>query len=243
MAMLHQKLDAMSFKEIGRIAVGNTLKDVYGGHVQFITSGSAFVGPNLARTITLDSWLVLNCLKSFRGNGSFGNDALDDSGAIAKDRKEQLAALAKVVEPSPNLDFLAFVAAPRESWLRKVARSSKNLQPGWLLPEYSLPLGSIPQFGREIRALKRLCQLARRRLLCFGVAVDSSKSKVIGASRSSCIDSFHSTVPSPGHRWLSISPLLSCTWVESTWSRINSNAARIPPAMWACPKSKHRPTS
>ena len=45
------------------------------------------------------------------GDGGFGDDALDGSGAVAEDGEEEFAGGAEIVEPAAESDGLAFVAA------------------------------------------------------------------------------------------------------------------------------------
>ena len=61
--------------------------------------------------MTLDS-----CVRPFSAAKASGfslsaHDALDDAGAVAKNREEQLAGFAHVVEPAADGDFLAVVFA------------------------------------------------------------------------------------------------------------------------------------
>jgi hypothetical protein len=62
--------------------------------------------------MTLDS-----CVRPFEGcedlgrNALYVGHALDGAGAVAKDGKEKLAALAEVVEPAAEGDGLAFMLA------------------------------------------------------------------------------------------------------------------------------------
>ena len=74
-------------------------------------------------------------------------------------------------------------------------------------------------------------------------SISSSSGGVCGAERSNCIVSAQSMDPSPGHRCVSLSFLLSCTCVERMWSFRIANAPATSLMMCACPTSKHTPTS
>jgi len=52
-----------------------------------------------------------DALENFRRNSALDHYSLDDAGAVAELREEEFAALAPVVKPALNLDFLAGVLA------------------------------------------------------------------------------------------------------------------------------------
>ncbi len=69
-----------------------------------------------ARTlpVTMTRGLLREALERFEDRGRDAldvGDALDGAGAVAEDGKEELAALARVVEPAAEGDGLAFVVA------------------------------------------------------------------------------------------------------------------------------------
>src|SRR5579859_3612224 len=113
MAMLHQKICAVFLGGDGvRIRLGDTLHHLDIGNIEFIAAGIALVGPYLA----LDNHAGLlrqrlDGLEYFRRDRILGHDSLDDSGAVAKLRKQQLPALAQVIKPAANRDRLAVVLA------------------------------------------------------------------------------------------------------------------------------------
>ena len=80
--------------------------------VEFVSAGRALVGANFA----FDDHARflrqrLDRVEDFRRNGVLRHDALNDAGAVAKLRKQQLPALAQVVEPAADGDGLAVVLA------------------------------------------------------------------------------------------------------------------------------------
>src|SRR6266404_2543030 len=95
-----------------RSRLGHALHDLDVRDVEFIAPGSALIGADFAFD---DEAGFLG--EAFDGVEDFGRDgilwyyALDDTGAVAKLRKEKLAALAEVVEPTADGDGLAFVSA------------------------------------------------------------------------------------------------------------------------------------
>src|SRR6266404_6202003 len=92
--------------------LGHALHDLDVRDIEFIAAGSALIGADFAFD---DDAGFLG--KSFDGIENFWRDgvlrdyALDDAGAIAKLREEELAAFAEVVEPSADGDGLAFMGA------------------------------------------------------------------------------------------------------------------------------------
>jgi hypothetical protein len=99
MAVLHEEIDAMLLEGDGvGVGLGDALDDLEVFDIEFEAAGSALVGADFAG----DDDARLLC-EAFEGLEDFGRDALDmgnaldGSGAIAKDGKEQLATLAEVV--------------------------------------------------------------------------------------------------------------------------------------------------
>jgi len=92
--------------------LGHALHDLDVRDVEFITSGGALIGADLAFD---DDAGFLG--ESFDGVENLGRDgvlrdyALDNAGAVAKLGEEELAAFAEIVEPSADGDGLAFVLA------------------------------------------------------------------------------------------------------------------------------------
>ena len=102
MAMLHEEVDAMLLEGDGvGVGLGNALDDLDVFDVEFEAAGGALVGADLAGDD--DAGLLRQALERFEDRGRDALDvghALYGAGAVAKDGKEQLAALARVVEPS-----------------------------------------------------------------------------------------------------------------------------------------------
>ena len=88
------------------------------GDVEFVAAGSALVGAHLAGDD--DARLLRQALDRLEQLGrdlALRHHALDDAAAIAKLRKQQLAALAQVVEPAANGDRSGLRAGrSRGSW-------------------------------------------------------------------------------------------------------------------------------
>ncbi len=111
--MLHQEVGAVLLgSDRIRRGFGHALHDLHVDYIEFVAAGSALVGADLA----LDDHArflrqVLIASKTSGRNGVLGDDALNDSGAIAKLRKQQFPALAQVVEPAADGDRLAVVLA------------------------------------------------------------------------------------------------------------------------------------
>ena len=110
-AMVHQELDAVL---LGRDRVGgfgrDTLQDLELGDVKLEAAGRALVSAHLARDAHGGLLRqVARLLEDFRGDSALHDDALDDPGAVAEERKQQLAALAQVVKPALDHDLLAGV--------------------------------------------------------------------------------------------------------------------------------------
>ncbi len=112
-AVLHEEVGAMLFEGDGvGIVFGDALDDLDVLDVELVTAGGAFVGADFAGDD--DGGFVgeaFDGLEDLGRDGGFGDDALDGAGAVAEDGKEQLAALAQVVEPAVQGDGLAFVLA------------------------------------------------------------------------------------------------------------------------------------
>src|SRR5580658_5101582 len=113
MAVLHQEIDAVFFGSDGvGSGLGHALHDLDVRDVELITAGGALIGADLAFD---DDAGFLG--EAFDGVENFGRDGvlrdytLDDAGAVAKLREQELAAFAEVVEPSADGDGLAFVLA------------------------------------------------------------------------------------------------------------------------------------
>ena len=96
---------------VGR-RLGHALYDLHVGHIQLVAAVRPLVGAHLA----LDNHAgflgqSFNRVENIRRNGVLRHHALNDAGAIAELREQELAALAKVVEPAADGDGLAFVFA------------------------------------------------------------------------------------------------------------------------------------
>jgi hypothetical protein len=111
--VLHEEVGAVIFGGDGiGIGFGDALEDLDVRHVEFVAAGSAFVGADFAfydHTRFLGE--AFDGVEDFGRDGVFWDDALDDAAAVAELGEEELAAFAKVVEPSANGDGLAFVGA------------------------------------------------------------------------------------------------------------------------------------
>src|SRR5579864_6310585 len=109
MPMLHQELDAVLIQRDGkRIVFRHALQHLHIADVEFVASGRAFVGAHFAGDDD-GGFLgkVLYRLERFGGNRALGDYSLNLPAAIAKNRKKKLPALAQVIEPSADSDFLA----------------------------------------------------------------------------------------------------------------------------------------
>ena len=90
----------------------HALHDLDVRDVEFIAAGGALIGANFA--FDDDARFLgeaLDGVEDFGRDGVLRDYALDDAGAVAKLREEELAAFAEVVEPSADDDGLAFVVA------------------------------------------------------------------------------------------------------------------------------------
>src|SRR5207302_8974371 len=90
-----------------RVIFGDALEDLHIADVQLVATRGTLVGANSADDD--DGRLLremLDALKDFGRHCGFRHDPLDETAAVAKDWKEQLAALPQVVKPSANRDAL-----------------------------------------------------------------------------------------------------------------------------------------
>src|SRR5215469_2755689 len=110
MPLVQQKIDAMLFEldREGR-ALQNFLDDLNFANAHLEAAGSALLGSNLSRDN--DAGFLGEPLELLERFGILFQraDALNDAGAVAKDREEQLTGFAKVIEPSTNRDFLPVI--------------------------------------------------------------------------------------------------------------------------------------
>src|SRR6266849_998177 len=111
--MLHEKVHAVFFQRDGiRIILGNALDDLHVADVELVATGGTLVGADLAfddHTRFLGQ--RLDRVEYFRRNRVLWHHTLDHTRAVTKLRKQQLPALAQVVEPAADGDGLAFVFA------------------------------------------------------------------------------------------------------------------------------------
>ncbi len=113
--MLHEELDAVLFERdrVG-VGLGDALDDLDVFDIELEAAGGAFVGADFAGDD--DAGLLRQAFECLEDRGRHALDvghALHGAGAIAKDGKQQLAAFARVVEPSVKSDGLAFKLAER----------------------------------------------------------------------------------------------------------------------------------
>ncbi len=109
-ALVEQEIDAVLFELDGEgCGFRNALDDLDFGDAHFVPAGSALLGANLSRYN--DAGLLREPLKRFESLRIFFEraDALNDASAVPKDREDQLAGFANVVEPAADGDFLAVV--------------------------------------------------------------------------------------------------------------------------------------
>ncbi len=111
--MLHQEVDAVFFKRNRkRVGLGNGLHYLHIADVEFVAAGGTLIGTHFAgddHARFLGK--LLDRVEHLRRNRVLRHHALDHAGAVTKDRKQQLAALAQVVEPSADGDGLAIMLA------------------------------------------------------------------------------------------------------------------------------------
>ena len=112
MPLVEQEIDAVLF-ELDRIRLGfrHALHDFDALTCNSYPPGARGSAATFPVTMTLDS-----CVRPLRGVECVGlllqrNDALDDARAVAKNREEQLARFAQIVEPSAKGDFLPHMLA------------------------------------------------------------------------------------------------------------------------------------
>ena len=112
MTVVEQEIYAVLLELDGeRFVFGNFLQhlDFRDAHLEAARSalfGANFAGDNHAG-------LLREAFQGFESFGIFfqGADTLDDAGAVAKNRKNQLAGFTDVVKPTADGDFLAVVIA------------------------------------------------------------------------------------------------------------------------------------
>ena len=91
---------------------GHALHDLHVGDIEFVAAVGALVGANFA----FDDHARflgqrLDGVENFGRDRVLRHDALNDAGAVAELREQQLSALAQVVEPAADGDGLALVLA------------------------------------------------------------------------------------------------------------------------------------
>src|SRR5262249_30129432 len=112
-AMVHQNIDAVFFQRNWEwLIVWNTLNDLHVRNIQLVTTGGALVGSHF----TFDDHArflreILNRIEHFRSDCVLRNYPLDRARAVAKNREQQLTALAQVVEPPADRDRMTVVPA------------------------------------------------------------------------------------------------------------------------------------
>ncbi len=108
MALVEQKIDAVLF-ELNRIGIGvwNALDDFNAADMNFEAARRALFGVNFSRDD--DAGFLRQSFERFEGFRLFfqRDDALDDAGAVAKNREEEFSRFAQVVEPAANRDGLS----------------------------------------------------------------------------------------------------------------------------------------
>ena len=113
MTVLLQEVDAVLLERDGvGVGLGHALHDLDVFHVELEAARRALVrthfpGDDHRRFLGQ----AFERCEDFRRNALDMRHALDRSGAVAKDGKQQLAAFAQVVEPAAQGDGLAFVLA------------------------------------------------------------------------------------------------------------------------------------
>ena len=112
MAMVEQEIDAVLF-ELDGVGSGlvNFLQDFDFGDADFVAAGGALLGANFSGDD--DAGFLREAFQRGEGVGAFfeRNDALNNAGAVAENREEQLAGFALIVEPAADGDFLRVVFA------------------------------------------------------------------------------------------------------------------------------------
>ncbi len=113
MPPLLQKVDAMILqRDRVRVGLRHALHHLHVFHVQLVPARRALVRTHLSR----DNYArflreAFQLFKHFRRHALHMRHSLDRPGSIAKDGEQQLAALARVVEPPAQSDRFAFVPA------------------------------------------------------------------------------------------------------------------------------------
>ncbi len=106
MPVLHQKLGAVFFRRYRiRIGLRHALNHLHVHHIEFIAAGRALVGANL----TLDDQARLlrqrlDRVEYLRRDPILRHHSLNHSRAVAKLWKQQLPALAQVIQPAAQRD-------------------------------------------------------------------------------------------------------------------------------------------
>ena len=111
-ALIEQEIDAVFFELDGKgRGVGDFLNDLDFGDAHFEAARGALLGANFAGDD--DAGFLRETFQRFKGFGIFFQraDTLDDAGAVAKNREQQFAGFAQVVEPAANRYFLPVVLA------------------------------------------------------------------------------------------------------------------------------------
>src|SRR3954469_13840919 len=108
MPVLHQEVDAMLFERNREwIVLGYALQHLHIQDVEFIAARRAFIRADFARH---DHGGLLRellyAIKHLRRHRALWHDPLDESATVAKNGKEELTALAQIVEPSSDGDAL-----------------------------------------------------------------------------------------------------------------------------------------
>jgi hypothetical protein len=105
MPMIHQKLDAVILGRDGVMLVErDQLDNLKVKHIELESAGRTFVGTNFsghAHGRFLRQ--VSDALKNLRRDGLFEDDALNNSGPVAKKGEKQFSTFAKVVDPTLDL--------------------------------------------------------------------------------------------------------------------------------------------
>jgi hypothetical protein len=113
MAVFHEEVDAVLFEGDGvGSGLGDALDDLDVFDVELEAAGGALVGTDFAGDD--DGGFLGEAFEGFKHVSGHAFDvgyALDGSGAVAEDWKEELAAFAEVVEPAAEGDGLAFMLA------------------------------------------------------------------------------------------------------------------------------------
>ena len=113
MTVVQEKVDAMFFQLDGEgRALRDFLDDLDFRDAQFVAAGGAFLRADLSGDD--DAGFLSETLQRFERFRILlqGANALDDSRAVAKNRKQQFSRLAKVIKPSLESNFLS-VEFPR----------------------------------------------------------------------------------------------------------------------------------